>query len=117
MNVYEIEALIRAAESLRNYMSDTKVDQVHNQLLDRVSAELGKVETADEVVALQRSSNIKQANLNLLAGKALALVKSLETPVFSVFAVRTADFQRALEELETLAKNLIQEEPASSAEG
>lgn len=100
MNVYEIETLVRSADQLRNYSVGTNGDKVHDLLLERVIAELGKVETAEEVRALQVSNDIKQANLNLLAGKVLGFVNSGEGN---------------LKDLEELAKNLIQEDPETSA--
>lgn len=114
MNVYELEALVRAAEQLRNYPNGSKGEQVHNQLLDRVSAELGKVETSDEVAKLQHSSNIKQAKLNLLSGKALALTEALKVSVITSYPVA---LDKAREELEELAKNLIQEEQNGGVAG
>lgn len=114
MNVFEIEALVRSAEHLRNYERDSKGDKVHDQILDRVAEELSKVETADEVAKLQHSSNIKQANLNQLAGKALAVTEALKASIITSYPVA---LDKAREELEALAKNLIQEEPAVSAAG
>lgn len=114
MNVYEIEALVRAADQLRNYSAGTKGDKVHDQILDRVAAELGQVETSDEVAKLQHSSNIKRENLNLLAGKTLTVIEAVKG---STFAVQPANLAKALKELEALAQNLIQEEPAASTAG
>lgn len=102
MNVYEIETLVRAADQLRNCERDSKGDKVHNKLLDRVAAELDKVETAEELAALQHSNNIKQANLNLLAEAAIEVVEWLEAGGVS--------FQ-AREKLKSLAIGLRQEEP------
>lgn len=108
MNVYEIEALVRAADQLRNYSSGTKGDKVHDQILDRVASELGKVETADEVATLQKSSDIKQANLNLLAGKVIEAINDWGSnkPV-------SIHFKR----LKALAESLIQEEPNPGTPG
>lgn len=114
MNVYEIEALVRSADQLRNYEKDSKGDKVHELLLDRVSAELGKVKTSDEVAALQASSNIKQANLNLLAGKSLEVSELMRSAVLSSYP---NSLTASLKELETLAKNLIQEEPNGGVPG
>ncbi|MNF72873.1 hypothetical protein D3C76_1327910 [compost metagenome] len=105
MNVYELEALVRAADSLRNYNCNTKGDKVHEQLLDRVAAELAKVETADGVRALQVSNDIKQANLNLLAGKVIEFIEARMEGSARGFSMG---------ELKDLAASLIQEEPATA---
>ncbi|MNZ75901.1 hypothetical protein D3C78_943920 [compost metagenome] len=105
MNVYELEALVRAADSLRNYNCNTKGDRVHEKLLDRVSSELDKIETGDEVRALQVSNDIKQANLNLLAGKVIELIEARMEGSTRGFSMG---------ELKDLAASLIQEEPATA---
>lgn len=106
MNVYEIETLVRAADQLRNYERNSKGDNVHEKILDLVAAELGKVETAEELRSLQVSNDIKQANLNLIADAAIEVVEWLEAGGVS--------FQ-AREKLKSLAVGLRQEEPAAAS--
>lgn len=109
MNVYEIEALVRSADQLRNYERDSAGDKLHTLILERVTTELSKVETSDEVAALQASSNIKQANLNLLAGKV--------TEFFAALNSLEGATKEEGESLEDLAKSLIQPEPNPGTPG
>lgn len=114
MNVYEIEALVRSADQLRNYERDSAGDKLHTLLLERVTSELTKVETSDEVAALQASSNIKQANLNILAGKVVALVASMNGAIISA---GPENLYGTICELKTLAENMIQPEPNPGSPG
>lgn len=106
MNVSELEALVRSADLLRNYPSESKGDQVHSLLLDRVSAELGKVETSEELSAALKSSEIKQANINLLAGKILDFEKAF---------MNGESWGDSIKSLAQLAESLRQEEPNTTA--
>ena len=101
MNPHDIETLARAASHLLNSSIHSKSSQVCDQILDRISAELTQVSTSDELNAALASSNIKQANINLLAGKILDFEKMI---------LNCEAWGGYLQNLAKLAESLRQEE-------
>lgn len=106
MNVFEIECLARAAAELLGTMSSSeKPYLVGNKILDRIDSELAGVETSEEISSLQHSNNIKQANLNKLAGMAVKVADGY------IAAGQVNRFD--LDEMKALAEALIQPEPVA----